>query len=239
MAEEKLIKSNQRVKEHGEVFTPKRIVKLMLDQDELQDELKSLTATFLEPAAGEGAFLTEVLRRKLVVVKKLSHSMTEYEQNALLALSSLYGIELLVDNTERLVMNMYHTFYHEYMTALQRYGEREHKAVVSSAMTIISANMAQGNALTGLNKDSESIVFSEWKQLPEKAGAVWVQRTEYTFDAILNDGPSLDGQVQGHGVEELSLFELDDDKTEETPMVYAPVKITDVYKERLVVESER
>lgn len=232
--DEHLVKSRDRVRSHGEVFTPKRSVTDMLNQIGIKEATQSITATFLEPAAGEGAFLTEVLRRKLVVVKKMSHSMAEYEQNALLALASLYGIELLVDNTECLVMNMYHTFYHEYMAALQRYGEREHKAIISSAMTIISANMAQGNALTGLNKDLEPIVFSEWKQLPEKRGAVWVQRTEYTFDAILNDGPSLDGQVQGHGVEELSLFELDDDQTEETPMAYAPAKITDVYKEKLV-----
>ncbi|PKX51884.1 DNA methyltransferase [Lactiplantibacillus plantarum] len=235
MAEERLIKSNKRVKDHGEVFTPKQIVKLMLDQDELQDDLKSLTATFLEPAAGEGAFLTEVLRRKLLMAKRLSHSMTEYEQHALLALSSLYGIELLVDNTERLVMNMYHTFYHAYIAELQRYGEYENKATVSSAITIISANMVQGNALTGRNKDDQPIVFSEWRQLPEKRKAVWVQRTEYTFDAIINDGPSLDGQIKGHGVEELSLFELDDNRVEEVvPMSYAPLKITDVYKEKLI-----
>ena len=54
---EKLIKSKIRVKKHGEVFTPKSIVNLMLNQPEIQEKLNSLTSTFLEPTAGEGAFL--------------------------------------------------------------------------------------------------------------------------------------------------------------------------------------
>lgn len=238
MPEERLIKSRQRVRDHGEVFTPKRIVNLMLNQDEIQTEIQSLTARFLEPAAGEGAFLTEILSRKLIVVKKLSASISEYEENALLVLSSLYGIELQVDNTELLVMNMYHTFYRDYIVELQHYEARERKAVIRSAMTIISANMAQGNALTGLRKNDRQIVFSEWQRLPNKRGDIWVQRTEYTFDAILNDGPSLDGQTKGHGVEEISLFDLDDNQEKEVPMMYAPVKITDVYKEKMIEVSK-
>lgn len=117
---------------------------------------------------------------------------------------------------------------------LRKYDAVERKVVVNSAMTIISANVAQGNALTGLNKNDEPIVFSEWKQLPNKRGAVWVQRTEYTLDAIINDGPSLDGQVQGHGIEELSLFDLDGGSDNDASLVYAPAKIVDVYKEKLV-----
>ncbi len=36
---EKIIKSSDRVKDHGEVFTPKRIVDLMLDQPEIMKKL--------------------------------------------------------------------------------------------------------------------------------------------------------------------------------------------------------
>jgi len=115
MKEERLIKSSKRVKDHGEVFTPRRIVALMLDQPEIKQVLSSLTATFLEPAAGEGAFLTEILSRKLVLASQLSDSIEAFEQKALIALTSLYGIELLVDNTELLVIHMYRVFYQEYL----------------------------------------------------------------------------------------------------------------------------
>ena len=105
-----LIKSPDRVKDHGEVFTPKRIVNLMLDQPEIQAKINDLTATFFEPSAGEGAFLVELLKRKLKVARDKSTSASTFNTKSLLALSTLYGIELLEDNVEMLVMNMITTF---------------------------------------------------------------------------------------------------------------------------------
>lgn len=231
MKEEKLIKSVQRVKDHGEVFTPDRIVKQMLDQKEFRPGLTSLTATILEPAAGEGAFLTEVLIRKLSLADRLSTSIDAYGQNALIALASLYGIELLVDNTELLVMHMYHVFYREYARQVKRYRSTENPKIIKSAMVIIKSNMVQGDALTGKNKDDKDIIFSEWKLLPTVRGVQKIQRTEYTLDAIMHDGPSLDGKLQMHGVEQISLFELNDGSGGEVCYKYAPVKVVDVYKE--------
>ena len=80
MNKERLIKSSDRVKSLGEVFTPKNIVKQMLDQPEVMEKVNDLTATILEPSAGEGAFLVEVLRRKMKVALSQSkwlylHSM--------------------------------------------------------------------------------------------------------------------------------------------------------------------
>ena len=56
MEKETIVKSNQRVKDHGEVFTPKCVVNEMLNQDGIRQAAESLTSTFLEPSAGEGAF---------------------------------------------------------------------------------------------------------------------------------------------------------------------------------------
>ena len=67
---EKIIKSVDRVKDIGEVFTPQKAVNFMLDQPEIKEKVESLTATFLEPSAGEGAFLVEILRRKLNYAQK-------------------------------------------------------------------------------------------------------------------------------------------------------------------------
>lgn len=231
MSEEHLIKSNKRVKEHGEVFTPKRVVKLMLNQPEIYEALHSLTATFLEPAAGEGAFLTEILSRKLELANHLSTDIKEFEQNALIALTSLYGIELLVDNTELLTMHMYRVFYQEYLRQLSKYNESENKKVAKSALTIVKANMVQGDALTGKNKNGDDIIFSEWNMLPVKRGVQKVKRIEYTLDAIKTDGPSVDGQYQAHGFEELSLFESGDDEAQNTVYRFKTVPLIDIFKE--------
>ena len=231
MAEEKLIKSNRRVKEHGEVFTPKRVVQRMLDQPEISSMVNSLTTTFLEPAAGEGAFLTEILSRKLKLAATLSESIQQYEQNSLITLTTLYGIELLADNVELLVMHMYRVFHQLYVQELSVYDAPENRNVEKSALIIIEANMVQGDAITGKNQSGNSMVFSQWTLLPKHRGVQNVQRTEYTLEAIKTNGPSLDGQLQKHGSEEISLFELEDVEDEQLIYKYRPVKLQDVYKE--------
>ena len=55
----------------------------------------------IEPACGDGNFLAEILGRKLSVVKeRYQRSAFDWERNALLALGSLYGVDILSDNCE-------------------------------------------------------------------------------------------------------------------------------------------
>ena len=68
--QEKQVKSKQRVADRGEVFTAEREVNAMLDL--VKQETERIESRFLEPACGEGAFLTEILRRKLAVVKHVT-----------------------------------------------------------------------------------------------------------------------------------------------------------------------
>ena len=223
---EKIIKSADRVKDIGEVFTPKKTVDFMLDQPEINEKVNSLTATFLEPSAGEGAFLVEILRRKMEYAKSQSKTNDELQKNFLLVLSTLYGIELMEDNVEMLVMNMNNTFRDVYFTSID-HADQNNK-ILKSAQTIISANMAQGDALTRKTATGEPIIFSEWKPI----GKNKVQRTEYTFDSIVEGGGPL-GSVQ-HQYEQLDLFTDDESEAEEQDVQhYLPVKWEDVYK-RLV-----
>lgn len=64
----KQVKSKERVAEHGEVFTAEREVKAMCDL--VSTQCDNVDATFLEPACGDGNFLSEILARKLARVKK-------------------------------------------------------------------------------------------------------------------------------------------------------------------------
>lgn len=86
------IKSRERVASHGEVFTAEREVNAMCDL--IADECRKYNSTFLEPACGNGNFLAEILSRKLSAIPKDS----DYERKSLIALSSLYGIDILQDN---------------------------------------------------------------------------------------------------------------------------------------------
>lgn len=225
---EKLIKSKIRVKKHGEVFTPKSIVNLMLNQPEIQEKLNSLTSTFLEPTAGEGAFLIEILRRKLQLALDLSETLTEYEENILIALTSLYGIELLEDNCRRLRMNMLYVFHSIYgKNAMNKFSSKINAKVIKSANVIIQANIVQGNALTYMNNKNEPIILSEWIILPKKYSIRKVQRIEHTFQDIINKTAS---SVNAHvTVEEFNLF---DEK--KSYFRYQPIKIINIYKRSIV-----
>ena len=87
-----LIKSKQRVKKFGEVFTPIWVVNEMLDELEKEsDAFSDVGKTFLEPTCGTGNFVVEIYRRKLNRVKN-------NREKAEIALRSLWGIELLEDN---------------------------------------------------------------------------------------------------------------------------------------------
>ena len=93
----KQVKSRQRVSDHGEVFTAEREVNAMLDL--VKQETERIDSRFLEPACGNGNFLAEVIKRKLAVVNsRYSSSQLEWERYSVVAVSSIYGVDILQDN---------------------------------------------------------------------------------------------------------------------------------------------
>ena len=85
----KKIKSRERVATYGEVFTSEKEVAAMLDL--VESQTKRIEATFLEPSCGDGAFLSEILKRKLGIVKNIyQKSKYDYERYSILALSGFF-----------------------------------------------------------------------------------------------------------------------------------------------------
>lgn len=85
---EKIIKSKQRVKDRGEVFTPSWIVNDMCDL--IPKETWTIESTFLESSCGNGNFCVVILERKLALCKT--------EKDGLKALNSIVGIDIMQDN---------------------------------------------------------------------------------------------------------------------------------------------
>lgn len=181
---EKQIKSRQRVAEHGEVYTAEREVKAMCDL--VSDECSRIDSRFLEPACGDGNFLAEILTRKLAAVKKkYKKSVIDYEKNALLAVSSIYGVDILADNVAVCRERLFKIWRKEYKAVVKTaYSEDTEKSV----RFILSKNIVCGNALTlmcvdenGIDTDTP-IIFSEWAFI---MGAN-MQRQDFTFSELLN-----------------------------------------------------
>ena len=200
----KQVKSKQRVADHGEVFTADREVKAMCDL--VKQETERIDSRFLEPACGDGNFLSEILSRKLIVVKsKYKKSSYDYERNSLLALSSIYGVDILLDNAIACRERLFAIWDKEYKKVCKKECTDDTR---EAAKFILSRNIVCGNALSlrcvdEKGKDTnEPIVFSEWT-FPFNDSKM--QRKDYTFDELLNGKE--DSLKKKKGREQLSLLE--------------------------------
>jgi hypothetical protein len=167
-----LVKSKQRVADHGEVFTPAWMVEAMLDL--VKGETERIDSRFLEPACGDGNFLVAVLRRKLAAVE-LKYGQSDFERRhyALLGLMCIYGIELLSDNIRECRANLLKIFA-EYLH-LEPSDELYHAAVC-----VLAINLVHGNAQTMLAWDNSPITFAEW-------GYLWkgrFQRRDFSLKSL-------------------------------------------------------
>lgn len=194
-------KSKQRVRDHGEVFTAEREVKAMCDL--VKDECERIDSRFLEPACGNGNFLAEILTRKLATVKKLYKSNPyDYERYAVLAASSIYGVEILADNAEECRKRLFELWNKEYTAICKKSANDETRDAVRY---ILSKNILCGNALTLMcvdenQKDTDvPIVFPEWSLLGTK-----LKRRDFRLDVMLKAGDKPQG-------EQTSLFDMPDD----------------------------
>ncbi|WP_428392986.1 N-6 DNA methylase [Lichenicoccus sp.] len=167
-----LIKSKRRVADHGEVFTPRWLVERMLGL--VSGEAERIDARFLEPACGSGNFLAPVLQRKLATVEaKYGGSNFERQHYALLALMSIYGIELLMDNIVECRANLLEIF-GEFLNLDN--SDDLHRA----AVYVLSQNLVHGDALTMRACDGQPITFAEWGYL----GRGRFQRRDFRLDVL-------------------------------------------------------
>ena len=131
------IKSKKRVEDHGEVFTNEREVNAMLDL--VKDESFNIESTFLEPACGDGNFLEVILKRKLSAVKnKYSKYLPDFEKYCIVAVSSIYGVDILEDNVEACVNRLHGIFCNEYDAVCKRNSNGRIKSV---ALYILKKNI--------------------------------------------------------------------------------------------------
>ncbi len=183
--EKKQIKSKERVSQHGEVFTAEREVNAMLDL--VAQETERIESRFLEPACGDGNFLIEILRRKLAVcrrrVEAKQYTQLQYERNAVLAVSSIYGIELLQDNAEACRKRLFRYFCGQYE---ELFGDKCKQQCRDAVEYLLQKNIIMGDALTYKRVDNpnEWIIVSEWGFI----GDGKVVRRDYSFSYLVATG---------------------------------------------------
>ena len=206
---EKQIKSRERVADHGEVFTNEREVNAMLDL--VKDETERIESRFLEPACGDGNFLIEILRRKLAVVKRqYSRSRSDYEKYSILALSSIYGVDIMEDNTAECRKRLFNEWNQAYS---KQCGSEANDECREAARYILEHNILCGDALTMLRNDGEPIIFAQWDLVSGNK----MKRRDYRLDQMMR------------GTEEQTFMEmfLDDWEFDEETNAWIPSPIAE------------
>ena len=187
--EEKQIKSRKRVAEKGEVFTAEREVNAMLDL--VKQETERIDSRFLEPACGNGNFLVEILRRKLAVVRRqYEKQLSELELQTTIALSSIYGVDIMKDNIEECCQRLFDIVCNWYSEVHPLHKSPSQK-LSAAWLYILHRNILWGDALTlrepvddkatmTEKQNAKQITFSEWSFISDM-----VLRKDYHLAALL------------------------------------------------------
>ena len=203
--EEKIIKSKHRVQQYGEVFTPHWMVQKMLDTPGIKEACEDVRATFLEPACGDGNFLLAIFERKLESVI-VHYDKRYWKTKSLVALSSIYGIELLEDNLEvaRSRLFLYYLDWYEEVFGTKLTARSD---IYKSAHYLIHTNIVRGNALTQTHPDTgEAIRFCEWQLV--KGHPSKVRKISFTLSDLL--GKTAVENDRTIAVGQMSFFDMDD-----------------------------
>ena len=220
------VRTRKRVSDHGEVLTGEREVNAMLNL--VKQETERIDSRFLEPACGDGNFLTVILERKLAVVeKRYGKSQLDFERYAVLAVSSIYGIDILADNVRdcrRRLLEVFDSRYTRLFKAATKNKCRE------AARFILERNIIWGDALTLRTVDEKRghIVFSEWSPV----NGSMLKRRDFTFSELLRHEEAMQAPLFPglESEEQLPLFsDLGEHVFIPTPVrEYAPVYFLEI-----------
>jgi len=205
-----LVRSKQRVADHGEVFTPAPMVEAMLDL--VKGESERIDSRFLEPACGSGNFLVPVLKRKLATVQaRYGKNPFEMRHQALLALMCIYGVELLEDNVTECRENLLEVFA-EYLKILP--GNEWYMA----ASEVLQVNIVHGDALSMTTRTgtAEPIAFPEWSYV----GKGTYRRRDFRFDTLT--------QMASFGVEDSLFADLGKHEIFTPTREFPPLSVRDI-----------
>jgi SAM-dependent methyltransferase len=159
------MRSSERARDLGEVFTPEATVNEMLNL--LQDI--NYASKFLEPGCGSGNFLVEILSRKIEMVSRLpevstslkSGRISEFEFKCVVALASIYGVDIDPLNIEEARERLVEVFNEKYKTLT--------KKDVPDYLSATINHVLEMNILLGdLVNAPEKVEVIEYSELPNQ-----------------------------------------------------------------------
>lgn len=204
----KQIKSKERVAEHGEVFTNEREVKAMCDL--VKEESERIDSRVLEPACGDGNFLAEILTRKLTTASRFyKKNPSDWEKYSIVALSSLYGIDIQEDNAKECRERLYEIWNKAHQNVV---GDNAVSGIFDAVKYILKTNIICGDALTLRENNGNPITFAEWSLV----AGIMMKRRDFELATML--------LMQDNGAQGDFLFGTGNYDEEIGAFIPAPVK---------------
>lgn len=147
-------KSRERVRDLAEVFTADKEVNAMLDL--LGETAYSIETRNLEPSCGNGNFLVAILERKLNTVASKFKQQMDFEYQTLIALASIYGVDIDSENIKEAKSRMKDVIVDRYSDVLNT--RKPTDGFYSAVDYILKTNVIKGDMVKGQQK----IKFTEY-----------------------------------------------------------------------------
>ena len=107
--------------------------------------IEIIDSRFLEPACGDGNFISEILQRKINSnINKNKKNKSIFDANMIICFGSVYGIDLLIDNIEIAKERLINVFFDNYQINI---GNKPSDDLVNSIKHVMNKNIIHGDAL--------------------------------------------------------------------------------------------
>lgn len=172
------IKSRKRVSDFGEVFTDGKEAEAMLDL--VSEKSYQIETTFLEPSCGNGNFLIAILKRKLnTIINKYSDDKFLFEVQSLVAVSSIYGIDIQKDNIEESRKRLLCTLINIVNNVFK---EQPSQGFLKGIKFVLKRNLICGDFLTYKLDNGNPLILTEW----DLTESYYFRRKDFLLEQILS-----------------------------------------------------
>lgn len=171
------LRSYDRVRKLGEVFTAEREVNDMLDM--VAECFKEIDSRFLEPSCGNGNFLVAILKRKIDLAFANSKTQKDYEYFSIAALASIYGIDIDLENVQESRLRMRALLLDSYSYKLNT--ARPTRGYFRAVDYVLDRNIVHGDFLNG----TDDIHFTEFTSVN---GSMFGQKVFRLSDLLIKEG---------------------------------------------------
>lgn len=177
--------SKERVDDFGEVYTSEKEVNAMLDL--VKDQTQTIESRFLEPACGNGNFLTHIMMRKLNILNNLYRkNQHSFHKFSLVLVGSLYGIDIILDNVLTTRNRLFEIYKKNYIDLFHE----DNETLFKNIKYILEKNVINADALTFLTADKKTLILSEWSIVDD-----YIKRRDFEYKNLIGYSPFEEGTL--------------------------------------------